>query len=73
MTASDSEVPVPASTGAAVRFPFPPMLFAAPLALALAADRWVLRLPLPRRAAAEHEPPDPRSPSGARCLASPAC
>jgi hypothetical protein len=47
MTASDSEVPAQASTGAAVRFPFPPMLFAVPLALALAADRWVLRLPLP--------------------------
>ena len=47
MTASDSEVPVPASTGAAVRFPVPPLLFAVPLALALAADRWVLRLPLP--------------------------
>ena len=37
----------PPSAGAAVRFPFPPLLFAAPLALALAADRWVLRLPLP--------------------------
>jgi hypothetical protein len=47
MTASDSEVPVPASTGAAVRFPVPPLLFAVPLALALAADRWVRRLPLP--------------------------
>jgi len=47
MTASDSEVPVPASTGAAVRFPVPPLLFAVPLALALAADRWVQRLPLP--------------------------
>jgi hypothetical protein len=30
-----------------VRFPFPPLLFAVPLALAIAADRWVLRLPLP--------------------------
>jgi len=34
-------------SGAAVRFPFPPFLFAAPLALALAVERWVLRLPLP--------------------------
>ena len=36
-----------ANTGAAVRFPLPPVLFAVPLALALAADRWVLRLPPP--------------------------
>ncbi len=33
--------------GAAVRFPFPPLLFAAPLAVTLAADRWVHPLPLP--------------------------
>ena len=59
-------------SGAAVRFPFPPFLFAAPLALALAVDRWVLRLPRPLRAAAEHEPPAPRSSSGARCSACPA-
>ena len=47
MTAADPQASQAASTGAAVRFPFPPMLFAVPLALALAADRWVLRLPLP--------------------------
>jgi protein-S-isoprenylcysteine O-methyltransferase Ste14 len=46
MTAADRKV-APARTGAAVRFPFPPALFAVPLALALAVDRWVLRLPLP--------------------------
>jgi protein-S-isoprenylcysteine O-methyltransferase Ste14 len=34
-------------TGAAVRFPFPPALFAVPLAAAVAADRRVARLPLP--------------------------
>jgi protein-S-isoprenylcysteine O-methyltransferase Ste14 len=33
--------------GAAVRFPLPPVLFAAPLAAALAADRRMWRLPLP--------------------------
>jgi protein-S-isoprenylcysteine O-methyltransferase Ste14 len=46
MTA-DSQARQPPSAGAAVRFPFPPLLFAGPLALALAVDRWVLRLPLP--------------------------
>ena len=34
-------------TGAAVRFPFPPALFAVPLAAALIAERTVVRLPLP--------------------------
>jgi protein-S-isoprenylcysteine O-methyltransferase Ste14 len=33
--------------GAAVRFPFPPLLFAAPLAATLAVNRWVHPLPLP--------------------------
>ena len=33
--------------GRPVRFPFPPALFAVPLAAALAADRRVIRLPLP--------------------------
>ena len=46
MTA-DSHARQPPSAGAAVRFPFPPLLFAVPLALALAVDRWVLHLPLP--------------------------
>lgn len=36
-----------APTGAAVRFPFPPALFAVPLAAALVAERTVARLPLP--------------------------
>jgi protein-S-isoprenylcysteine O-methyltransferase Ste14 len=36
-----------APTGAAVRFPFPPALFAVPLAAALVAERKVARLPLP--------------------------
>jgi protein-S-isoprenylcysteine O-methyltransferase Ste14 len=47
MAAAEPDVAPRASTGAAVRFPFPPALFAVPLALALAADRWVLRLALP--------------------------
>ena len=52
MTAADPPAADPpaipgANAGAAVRFPLPPVLFAVPLALALAADRWVLRLPLP--------------------------
>jgi protein-S-isoprenylcysteine O-methyltransferase Ste14 len=47
MAAADPEVAPRASTGAAVRFPFPPLLFGVPLALALATDRWLLRLPLP--------------------------
>lgn len=47
MTIADPQVPPGPSTGAAVRFPFPPLLFAVPLALAPAVDRWVLRLPLP--------------------------
>jgi protein-S-isoprenylcysteine O-methyltransferase Ste14 len=47
MTAADPQAAPGANTGAAVRFPLPPVLFAVPLALALAADRWVLRLPLP--------------------------
>ena len=45
--AADPQAQQPPTAGAAVRFPFPPLLFAVPLALALAADRWVLRLPLP--------------------------
>jgi protein-S-isoprenylcysteine O-methyltransferase Ste14 len=49
MTA-DSQACQPPSAGAAVRFPFPPLLFAVPLALALGVDRWVLRLPLPAAA-----------------------
>ena len=36
-----------APRGAAVRFPFPPALFAVPLAAALVAERKVARLPLP--------------------------
>jgi protein-S-isoprenylcysteine O-methyltransferase Ste14 len=47
MTAADPQAAPGANTGAAVRFPLPPVLFAVPLALALAADRWVVRLPLP--------------------------
>ena len=47
MTDADPQGGRQASAGAAVRFPVPPLLFAAPLALALALDRWVLRLPLP--------------------------
>jgi protein-S-isoprenylcysteine O-methyltransferase Ste14 len=47
MAAADPAFARRTSTGAAVRFPFPPLLFAVPLALALAADRWVLHLPLP--------------------------
>jgi protein-S-isoprenylcysteine O-methyltransferase Ste14 len=47
MSADDREVPPRGNTGAAVRFPFPPALFAVPLALALAIDRRVLHLPLP--------------------------
>ena len=47
MTAADPPAIPGANAGAAVRFPLPPVLFAVPLALALAADRWVLRLPLP--------------------------
>src|SRR3954468_20066185 len=47
MTAADPPAAPGANTGAAVRFPLPPGLFAVPLALALAADRWVVRLPLP--------------------------
>jgi protein-S-isoprenylcysteine O-methyltransferase Ste14 len=47
MTGDDCEVPPRPGTGAAVRFPFPPALFAVPLVMALAIDRWVLRLPLP--------------------------
>jgi protein-S-isoprenylcysteine O-methyltransferase Ste14 len=49
MTDADPQGDRQASAGAAVRFPVPPLLFAAPLALALALalDRWVLRLPLP--------------------------
>jgi protein-S-isoprenylcysteine O-methyltransferase Ste14 len=47
MTAADPQVAPRPSAGAAVRFPFPPLLFAGPVTLALAVDRWVLRLPLP--------------------------
>jgi len=42
--------PVVHERGAAVRFPLPPLLFAAPLGLALLAGR-VLPLPLPGRSA----------------------
>ncbi len=44
-TLSDTR-PVPAR-GAAVRFPFPPALFGAFLAAALATHHWLLPLPLP--------------------------
>ena len=47
MTAADPPAIPGTNAGAAVRFPLPPVLFAVPLALALATDRWVLRLPLP--------------------------
>lgn len=35
------------SAGAAVRFPFPPVLFLAPLAVTLAVHRWVYPLNMP--------------------------
>jgi protein-S-isoprenylcysteine O-methyltransferase Ste14 len=47
-TAHPSEPSAPESTqGAAVRFGFPPVLFAGPLAAVLAAHYWLLPLPLP--------------------------
>jgi protein-S-isoprenylcysteine O-methyltransferase Ste14 len=47
MTDADPQGGERSSAGAAIRFPLPPLLFAIPLAVALAMDRWVLRLPLP--------------------------
>ena len=48
MSDSPESSPAARESGAAVRFPAPPLLFAAPLAATLALHKW-MPLPLPRR------------------------